>query len=219
MEKESLGLAIIKGACNAETKDIAVDLGELGIDAVFAGNLAHEIPVIKTVLASIETGRAIRDHLFLRKVLDFLKACPKFTQAEKERFADEHLRDGQKAKRLSDSLVLILEKLDDFEKPKMLAKCFAALVRGEITSECFRRLASAIDIGFIEDLEALADETRTRLDSFDSHLPNLLRTNLAVICEKENPEAYMEGDYRVEIKVSRLGEAFIECMVDRPSST
>ena len=43
----------------------------------------------------------------------------------------------KKAKNLGDAIVLILDKLDDLEKPEMLAKVFAALVRNKITHESF----------------------------------------------------------------------------------
>src|SRR6266567_492992 len=114
MQNDDLGVSIVKGACNSETKDLAVELAELGLDALLDEGVLKEVPVLKTIIACRKTWTTIHDQLFLRKVAGILLACPKFTEADKEGFAKEHLRDPKKAKRLGDSLVLILDRLDDF---------------------------------------------------------------------------------------------------------
>ena len=100
-------------------------------------------------------SKTIRDKLFVRKVWDFLRACPKFNDLEKLGFVREHLDDPVKAKKLSDAIVLILDKLDDLEKAAMLAKMFAALVRKRIDYADFRRLSAGIDRAFVDDLKIL----------------------------------------------------------------
>jgi hypothetical protein len=47
------------------------------------------------------------------------------------------------------------------KKPPMLAKAFAYFIKGEIQEEEFRRLASAIDLAFVDDLELLAMRFKT----------------------------------------------------------
>ncbi len=210
-EIDNIGAAIVKGVCNPEAKDLAVDLGELGLGALLDESVLKEIPIIKSVIACRKTWTAIHDQLFLRKVAGFFAACPPFTDAEKETFVREHLSDSKKAKNLGDALVLILDKLDDLEKPEMLAKVFAAFVRGKIPHECFRRLASAIDIGFIEDLKVLAYEPKVYLFPY---LPNLVRANLAEFHAHESFKDYSEGEVGIGFNISPLGEIFVKCMND-----
>src|SRR2546430_12874972 len=149
MQNEGLGVSIVKGACNSETKDLAVELTELGLDALLDEGVLKEIPVPKAIIACRKTWTNIHDQLFLRKVAAFLLACPRFTEAEKEGFAKEHLSDPKKAKHLGDSVVLLLDRLDDFEKSGFLAKVFAAHVRGHISYDAFRRLAAGIESAFV----------------------------------------------------------------------
>jgi hypothetical protein len=52
-------------------------------------------------------------------------------------------------------LFLVLERLNDFQKPAWLAKAYAAYLANEISASDFRRIASAIDIAFSDDLVAL----------------------------------------------------------------
>lgn len=210
-EIDNVGAAIVKGVCNPEAKDLAVDLGDLSLGALLDETVLKEIPIIKLVIACLKTGMAIHNQLFLRKVAGFLLACPQFTDTQKETFVREHLSDPTKAKNLGAALVLILDKLDDLEKPEMLAKVFAAFLRGKIPLECFRRLASAIDIGFMEDLKVLAYKPKVY---FSSYLPNLVRTNLVAFQAHESFKDYTEGEVGIGFHVSPLGEMFIKCMND-----
>jgi hypothetical protein len=152
-EVDSVGIAILKGACNAESKDVAIDLSQFGLVELLGETALKEIPVIKGVVACFKVPLAIRDQLFLRKVARFLAAVPDFTATEREDFIAGHLADGEKAAKLGETLVLVLDRLDDMEKPHMVAHVFAAFVRGKITFDVFRRLATAIDLGALDDLK------------------------------------------------------------------
>ncbi|SRR6266498_1213947 len=214
LRNDELGISILKGACNSEATDLAMELGEIGMNALLDDCILKEIPVLKSIIACRKTWEAIHDQLFLRKVAGFLTACPKFTDAEKDTFARDHLSDRKKTSRLGDALVLILDKLDDLEKPELLAKAFTALVRGRISLENFRRLGAAIDIGFIEDLRALANETRRLREVTELHLPNLVRTGLAEINVRvDTSHAKVDGSgYSLVFRISVLGRLFIGCM-------
>jgi len=218
-EIDNIGAAIVKGVCNPEAKDLAVDLGDFELGALLDENIFQEIPIIKSVIASHKTWTAIHDRLFLQKVAGFILSSPKFTKEQKEQFAQTHLQDAQEAKKLSDAIVLILDKLDDFEKPQMVAKTFAALVRNEIGLVTFRRLASAIDIGFIEDLKEFAKLTNTsetvstgaahsKSNSLFVLYLNLVRTGL-VGQKRGTGRTPITG---VGYEINELGKSFIKCM-------
>jgi len=217
LEECDLGITIVKGACNVETKDLAVEVCEIAIHRFVEEGLVQELPFLKSVVACRKTWQSIRDQLFLRKVAGFISACPKFSEAEKERFAVQHLHDDKKAKQLGDAIVLILDNLDDLEKPEMLAKIFAALVRGKIGFDIFRRLEAAIDIGFVEDLKAFANLSHPTAEEMRRLFPQMLRTGLT---EMKGPRVPGEGGMvGVRLDISDLGKWFIDCMRDDASST
>ncbi len=168
-----VGTAILQGACNPESKDVAVELTEIALDTFLKEGVAKEVPILKTILACHKTWEAIHDRLFLRKVARFLVACPKFTDAETKTFLDEQLSDPTTARRLADAMVLILDKLDDMEKPAMLAKMFASLVRRRIGYSDFRRLAAGIDRAFAGDLKIVSQQP-TRPELSDERFLRLL---------------------------------------------
>jgi hypothetical protein len=217
-EIDNIGAAIVKGVCNPEAKDLAVDLGEFELDELLDENTFKEIPIIKSVIACHKTWTAIHDRLFLRKVAKFLSSSPKFSDEQKEKFIQDHLHDGQEAKQLSDAIVLILDKLDDFEKPQMVAKAFAALVRNEVGLETFRRLAAAIEIGFIYDLKEFAKlsdypnvPSRTNPENnakLTALYVNLLRTGL-VAPQRGTGTTPILG---ITYEVTDVGKSFVKCM-------
>lgn len=194
-EIDNVGAAIVKGVCNPEAKDLAADLGEFELGALLDEEVLKEIPIIKSVIACRKTWTTIQDHLFLRKVAGFLLACPSFTDAEKEAFFRAHLNDVQKTKKLGETIVLVLDRFDDMEKPELLAKFFAAFVRGKIDLETFRRLAAAIDIGFIEDLKSFLGHCTFTVDSYLAS--NLIRTGLVHAKLKNHGVGIYGEDYHV----------------------
>jgi hypothetical protein len=100
-EIDNIGAAIVKGVCNPEAKDLAVDLGEFELGALLDESILQETPIIKSVIACHKTWEAVHDRLFLRKVAMFLSSSPKFTHEQKEKFIQEHLHDLKEAKQLS----------------------------------------------------------------------------------------------------------------------
>jgi hypothetical protein len=217
-EIDTLGIAILKGACNAESKDIAMDLGQLELASLLGEEVLKEIPVIKGIVALYKIPIAIRDQLFIRKVAGFLSACPTFTATEKETFINEHLADNKKATKLGESLVLILDRLDDMDKPQMIAKAFAAFVRGKINIDIFRRLATAIDMGSIDDfrefikMEPLSRPRTPRGVSAQTQIlrSNLVRTGLVSLPNFSGITPILGVTFRE----NDLGKAFREIMND-----
>ena len=213
-EIDNIGNAIVKGVLNPEAKDLAVDLGDLELDSLIDESVLKDVPFIKTIIACRKTWGAIRDQLFLRKIAKFLHSCPSFSEQEREQFIQKHLTDPKEAKKLSDALVLILDRLDDLEKPEMIAKICAAYVRDEISFDLFRRLNAAVDIGFIEDLKEFAawEPVKDQYGRTDAHTRalygSLLRTGLTSIPRGTGTAPILA----VSINVNELGKTFKKCM-------
>jgi hypothetical protein len=212
MPQDELGISVLKSACGSEAKDLAVDLAEVGLDSILDEGVLKDAPMLGAVVKTCAISKTIRDRLFVRKVWDFLRACPRFNDLEKLAFVREHLDAPEKARRLGDAIVLILDKMDDLDKPQMLAKVFAALVRGKIGLDHFRRLASAIDIGFSEDLKEFIEKPTTNPEETKTLFRNLVRTGLVDIT---GPKLKAEPGLRpIYFEVSELGNVFRQCMAE-----
>src|SRR5919109_4353417 len=108
MPNLELGISLLKSACTSEAKDIAVDWAELGLDALLKEGVLKDAPMLGTVVRICAMSKTVRDALFVQKVWEFLRACPKFNEAEQAAFTDAYLGSLEKAQRLGNAIVLIL---------------------------------------------------------------------------------------------------------------
>ena len=208
MTDHTLGQAIVQATCNPELRDAAIDIGELEIDAFLDEGVLREIPLLKSILACRKTWASIADQLFLRKVYSFMVASPKFTKEEIEAFTVDHWR-GENAQRLASAVVLLIDRLDDLEKPAMLARVFAALVRKNINYDTFRRLAAGIDNATIQDLQAFIGDQRIQGDTAEPFPWGLVRSGFARLKVKD---IKFGTPPEMEAVVSDLGLLFRKCV-------
>ena len=216
MNENDLGTAIVRGACNPEAKSVAVDFSEIALDSLLEEGILKEIPVLKSIIACRKTWQAIHDQLFLRKVAGFVLACPRFTEAEKNRFLGEDLGDPKATKQLGDALVLILDKLDDLEKAPMVKKVFAAYVRGHIGYSDFRRLGAGIGSAFVGDLQTICVQPPAPEINNSQVWVFLEPSGFAVSSTRNAPRILSSSGTRIQIrsKVSSLGKLFQKCMLE-----
>jgi len=209
MNDNKLGVAIIEGAWSDEAKELAADIGEFEIDAFLDDGILKEVPVIKALIGFWKTGITIKDRLFLRKVASFIAASPGFTPQEVEQFVIEHWHDKNQAARLGAVVVVVLDKLDDLEKPVMLAKVFAAFVRKRISYDAFRRLAQSVDLSSIQDLKALAGEKVVPEEFAEPYPTGLVRSGFAHWILKANAIGSRIGQ---TAEINDLGRLFMRCV-------
>jgi len=210
MKDEKLGVAVIEGALTPEAQDLAIDLAEYELDSFLDEGVLKEIPGIKLAIACKKIWGAIQDQLFLKKVAAFLSSSPKFTKEEVDAFVVDHWR-GDEAKRLGETVVLILDRLDDLDKPAMLAKVFAAFVRRHINYDALRRLAAGIDHSSIQDLKALAGEAVIPGEFAEPYPTGLVRSGFAHWILKGNALGSKIGQ---AAEVNNLGRLFMKCILN-----
>ncbi|MGH2448379.1 MAG: hypothetical protein ACREU3_04160 [Steroidobacteraceae bacterium] len=125
--------------------------------------VAEAIPIIDRLVKVLRATKRISDSLLAAKLLSFVRD-PSLQTPEARAQMRERAR-SEDAKKIGETLFLVLERLTDMQKPKWLAKVFAAYLCGEITASDIRRLSSAIDIAFGDDLiELISSPEGTPLD-------------------------------------------------------
>lgn len=161
----------------ASSTALVADIAEVGLDTILSDGLLKDIPVLGTAvrLATIVLG--VRDALFLRKVATFIKEVETGAEEDQARkdFKSALSENSSEAKRTGETLLLILDRCNDFEKPTILAKVFLAFLSKKITFQEFRRLAAAIDAAFVEDLRNLV-AYGDRMNDLSALLPSGLST-------------------------------------------
>ncbi|MDZ8236233.1 MAG: hypothetical protein RMZ69_03500 [Nostoc sp. ChiQUE01a] len=187
---------------SSQTSDILADLGEVALDSLIEG-IVKDIPVLGSAVKIAKLSKTITDQIFLLKVKNFLLGLENISPEEKQIFFSKLNNNSEEKSKVGECLVLIINRLDDLEKAQILAELFLKLIKEKINLETFRRLASAIDIAFIEDLKTLIGGSR---DS--GYLSNLIRSGLA---ETSSTGVIMQGYdlVHISVRISELGKLFV----------
>ena len=155
------------------------EVAQVGFDQLLSeDNVLRDIPVFGTVVRLAKTVGVIRDRIFLAKVLRFLARLGDIPPQDRVKFV-KSMEDRGERQRVGEALVLLLDRMDDMDKPELLAKLFAAYLREHIDLETFRWLASALDSlkpGGVRALNEFYDTGPGRMA--DPQIENLVGTGL-----------------------------------------
>lgn len=137
--------------------------------------IAEAIPIVDRIVKIWRAGETIRGALFAARLLSFIRDSSLHTPEARARMRER--AESEDGKQVGETLLLVLERLNDMQKPTWLAKVFAAYLAGEIKASDMRRLASAIDIAFGDDLIALITASEA-LDGRAPWMRNLVTSGL-----------------------------------------
>lgn len=133
--------------------DLITEISEKILDDCLDEEVLREIPFVKTVVNIIKSKRAIGNYFFVKKFLGFLKQCGDLPIEDRQKFVIKNFKDKEAQEKTQETIYLILDHLDNLEKPELIGKCFKAWVLGEIDFAQFQRLAWCIERAHISDLK------------------------------------------------------------------
>jgi len=145
--------SITETISKSDLTNLSADYGEVLIDSFLKDGFLKEIPIIGTVLGLGKLGFAINDYIFLKKMLGFLSNIKQVPKEKREKMIQKIESSENYQKNVGQTLLLIINKHDDFEKPKVIGKIFSAFLNEEIDYEMFLRLSNSIDRIFLPDLQ------------------------------------------------------------------
>jgi hypothetical protein len=133
------------------------DLVEASLDSSPVELIFDEIPAVKTITGLYKAGLSICEGLFAKKLQDFFKAASRSsgpTKAEREqaimKFGGEENR-----QRLGESMILLLDRTEDMQKPKLLGYIIGWLMTGRLGYSDAMTLSAIVDRVIFEDLRLL----------------------------------------------------------------
>jgi hypothetical protein len=173
-----------------ELMNLGKDFTELGLDSLLEDGIIKEIPILRTIVAICKIHMNIRDRLFLKKVVGFLAQIADTNETQREEFVNENCKDK---KNFEETVLLILEHADRFEKTALIGKIFKACILKKILYADAITLSEMVNKVFWNDLKTLIELDRCQ--------------------EEENQRLYFSGLLEMKIKVGRRmagGDAHIE---------
>ncbi|MBN3897185.1 MAG: hypothetical protein HWQ41_18485 [Nostoc sp. NOS(2021)] len=193
----------------SQSLELFTEIAEVVIDSLMEDGLLKDIPFISLAVKVANIGKTVSDRIFLTKVKKFLLYLDKVPVREKQSFLKTLDDEPEKKSKLGEYLVLIIDRIDDLDKTQILAELFLNLIKEKINLETFRRLASAVNIAFVEDLKKLIKNTKNSED-----LGNLIGSGLT---EVSSTGVILSG-YDVvhnSVRISALGKLFVKLMNDK----
>lgn len=157
MKTKSLSTSLIQTISKSELPKLVTDYSEIELDSVLDDGIVKDIPIIRSIVGLYKTTITIRDRIFMKKILLFLGKLQDVDPAKKIKFIEKIEADEKFRDRLGENLLLILDRLDDYEKAQLLAIIFKAYILNGIDYATFRNLARSIDRAMIEDLKNLSN--------------------------------------------------------------
>ena len=134
---------------------------EAAIDLVTDNEAVKAVPVVGTAIRLLQGVDDVRSRALAAKLTKFLTEPA--LQSEKLR---AKLRAGisasdEEARKIGESLFLVLDQMTDLEKPRLLAKVFAAYLDEVVSASELRRISHSMGSAFTDDLLALQEWEET----------------------------------------------------------
>lgn len=116
---------------------------------------AEAIPFAGMAISGIKAVYDIRHQVFLRMLTRFLKELDNAPADEIEDFLQD-LKDPSYNQKVGEELILILNRLDSFDKATLLGRIFGLFMRKRIDDDSCKRYSSLVDRAYLPDLMAFA---------------------------------------------------------------
>lgn len=181
--------------------DIISDAGEIILDASMTDGILKDLPIIGTIVKLYKSGVGIKGYIFVKKLNRFLTALKDVPKEQREDFVNRINDDPEFKKKVGESLILILDRLDSIDKTDYIAKAFKKYMEEHISYEMFLRVSSAIDRSFLPDLLLLKDTGDPK--NFDSDM--ILNLSTAGLLEIKGMPSIHYAGAKNEYQVTNIG--------------
>ena len=214
IEKQDIETSLVTSIAKSDLKDIATDMAEISLDTLLDGGIIKDVPIIGSLAKLYSAGKSIQGQIFEKKIITFLLETEKAKKESKDKFYNNLNNNEVFRKKVGEQILVILEKLDDLEKPVVLGKLFKKFMEEKINFEMFHRLATVIANSFLPDIKKLhLYKEKNHFNSFTSvSLVNLGLTHLYYI----KPEKFDQDGKQIdgsEYKITQLGLELLELNV------
>jgi hypothetical protein len=143
--------------------EFAATTAEVLADEVMRGELLEAIPVVDLAVKFLKARDTISDQLYAKKLVQFVRGFGTFDSGQRERIASS-LAQSDEGRKAGETLLLVLDRLTDFDKAGLLGLFFRRFADGQIDGATLRRVANALDVAFADDLQAfLAGQSESEL--------------------------------------------------------
>lgn len=216
---KEIGISLDETLRNSNLKDFAKEIGEITIDSILKDGFVRDIPIINTISSFLDVGFRIKERIFAKKIIKFLSQLEDTTSSERGEVIKEIESKQSYGSKVGESLILIIEKMDDLEKPTIMGNLFLSLIKREIDYETFLRLSTTLLRIFTPDLYSLKTFYEGE-NIADLQLQNL--SNVGLIKTKISRKNFLEktaadfgsSNEKIEYEINEIGTLMVKFGLD-----
>ncbi len=165
---DNLSISLVETIKKSDLKDIVGDLGEVTLDSVLNDGILRDIPIINTMTKLIKIGVTIKDFLFIKKLFKFLTSLREINLEDRKKLITKLEADPIYNQKVGENILILLDRMDNLQKPKFMAKAFKAYLYDKINGIELQRINYAIDRILVCDIpELLKFCSKSKDDKFD----------------------------------------------------
>jgi hypothetical protein len=176
MIDNGLELSLVETMRKADLSELSADVTDKALEA------AGGIPIMGTLYKLWKAASSIPTYLFAKKVFRFLYELKDIPPEERQaQLARLDVVPGETEK-IGETVLLLLDRLNDMQKPTMLGRAFRAYLEKKITLEQFHALSHAIDalsVSHLAEVERLYNKDTVSFgDPYHTIGPSVWRTSI-----------------------------------------
>lgn len=188
----------------SDLSGLGVDFLEQGIDSLIESETLSRIPVVGLLTAIWKTKRDVHSYLLLKKIVSFLYEFKNIPEEDRETMVCRLEKDDGFAENVGEQVILLLDRLDHFQKPALIARAFRSYVEGKIDVSELNRLNSVIDQVVYGDLRFLGDYLA------GTQIPRAVLQSYAMCGLVYVPEAHASTEFRPTETAKKLYEHILK---------
>lgn len=177
--------------------EASLEGAEVIADSLIDSEIIKSIPVVGTALKVISGSLDLRDKIFLSKVQRFLHEIESLSSEEKLDFNRSITSNEEAMRSAGEAALLVLDKLSDLKKAELLGFYYSCFLGGHLDQYQFRRVANAIDMAFIDDIERFLESGLDELHSQKEFMEALFGSGMTVMSAgkswKDSGELFYEA--------------------------
>ena len=192
---------------SSNLEGLTTDFAEIALDSVMEDGILKEIPVFGTIFKVAKLGVNVNDFLLYKKVFKFLFQIKDISLDKRQQFYENIKETEDYNKNVGEAVLLLLDKLDDMEKPAIIGKLFAETLNGNLDYKTFLRLSYIVERMFAPDIQELRKVKNGQPVELDtkSNLYNLGLMSRQILNN-------IRGNSSNEYVINNFGETLVEIL-------
>jgi len=170
------------------------------------------IPILSYLTKGFKASLAVRDFIFLEKVIDFLRTVGEVPTQQRRNMIIKIQQDRSYNEKFGKVSLVALERFDDVNKAKLLGQAARYLAMDQISFQLYKRVSFIIGRLYLEDIFSFAESKSTlRYLHFITDLEalGLVKTSYGLVKSYSDDE--FPNDVGSSVKITDLGR-LINCI-------